>query len=713
MLGPDSHCQPMQQVIQSLADGTTSLAAVPAAAPRRGELLIQTHCSLVSAGTERMLVDFGKANWLDKARQQPDKVQQVLQKARTDGLLTTLDAVRSKLDQPLPLGYCNVGTVAAVGDGVQGFKPGDRVASNGAHAELVAVPQLLCALVPDAVSDEAAAFTVLASIGLQGIRLAAPSLGETFLVSGLGLIGLLTAQLLQAQGCRVLGLDPDPAKCQLAASLGIEALALASGPDPLPWILEHTAGIGVDGVLITAATASSEPIHLAAEACRQRGRLVLVGVTGLELRRDLFYKKELTFQVSCSYGPGRYDPAYEQQGHDYPLGFVRWTQQRNFQAVLQALERGSLRTEALISHRYPIAQAPEAYALLTGSKPCLGILLEYPGSADPAQHTIPLPASPTSPSSAPVAAPLLSVIGAGNYASRILIPAFARAGARFHTLAASSGLGPSQLGPRHRFRQASTDIAATIADPAAHALVIATRHDSHAALVQQALAAGKHVFVEKPLCLTAAEFEAIEAPLAQSSGLLMVGFNRRFAPLLLELRQQLSLLPGPRAFVYTCNAGAISADHWTQDLERGGGRLLGEACHFVDLLRHLAGSPIEQLQLLAAADSKPCPDTFTLSLRFADGSIGTVHYFANGSKAFPKERLEVFAAGKVLRLDNYRKLQAWGLPGFRTRRRLSQDKGQLACCGAFLQAISAGGPAPIPADELIEVQRWLLQAMSR
>jgi predicted dehydrogenase len=351
--------------------------------------------------------------------------------------------------------------------------------------------------------------------------------------------------------------------------------------------------------------------------------------------------------------------------------------------------------------------------LLTGSEPCLGILLQYPGSADPAQRTIPLPAAPASASFAPVAAPLLSVIGAGNYASRILIPAFARAGARFHTLAASSGLGPSQLGPRHRFRQASTDIAATIADPAAQALVIATRHDSHAALVQQALAAGKHVFVEKPLCLTTAELEAIEASIAQSSGLLMVGFNRRFAPLLLDLRQQLSRLPGPRAFVYTCNAGAIPAEHWTQDPERGGGRLLGEACHFVDLLRHLAGSPIEQLQLLAAADSKPCPDTLTLSLRFADGSIGTVHYLANGSKAFPKERLEVFAAGRVLRLDNYRTLKAWGIPGFRTRRRLAQDKGQLACCSAFLEAIRSGGPAPIPAAELLEVQRWLLQAVNR
>ena len=703
----------MRQLIQSLADGTTSLVEVPAFQPRRGELLIQTRCSLVSAGTERMLVDFGKANWIDKVRQQPDKVVQVLQKVQNDGALTTFEAVRSKLEQPLPLGYCNVGTVLAVGEGVQGFRSGDRVISNGAHAELVAVPQLLSAPIPEGVSDEAAAFTVLASIGLQGIRLAAPSLGEIFLVSGLGLIGLLTAQLLQAQGCRVLGIDPDPGKCELAASLGIEAFALGNGSSPLPWILERTAGVGVDGALITAATASSEPIHLAAEACRKRGRLVLVGVTGLELRRDLFYKKELTFQVSCSYGPGRYDPTYEQQGHDYPLGFVRWTQQRNFQAVLQALDSGSLRTEPLISHRYSIEQAQQAYDVLTGSDPYLGIILQYPGSANSAQRTIPLPALSARASSAPIAAPLLSFIGAGNYASRILIPAFARAGARFHTLAASSGLGPSLIGPRHRFCQASTDIAATIADPAAQALVIATRHDSHAGLVQQALAAGKHVFVEKPLCLNVSELDAIEASLTHGSGLLMVGFNRRFAPLLLELRQQLSRLPGPCAFVYTCNAGAIPSDHWTQDPERGGGRLLGEACHFVDLLRHLAGSPIEQLQLLAAADTKPCPDTFSLSLRFADGSIGTVHYLANGSKAFPKERLEVFAAGRVLQLDNFRKLKAWGIPGFRTRRHLAQDKGQRACCGAFLEAITAAGPAPIPVAELLEVQRWLLQAFNQ
>lgn len=703
----------MKQLLQSLSTGSSDVLDLPAPALSDGQLLIRTACSLVSAGTERMLVEFGKASLINKARRQPDKFQQVLDKVRTDGLLTTFDAVRSKLDHPLPLGYCNVGTVIAVGPGITAFSVGDRVASNGPHAELVAVPQHLCAPVPAVVSDEAASFTVLASIGLQGIRLAQPTLGETFVVSGLGLIGLLTAQLLSAHGCRVLGLDPDPAKCALAQELGFVVFNLSSCADPVAWCLEHTSGIGVDGVLITAATTSSEPVHVAAQACRQRGRIVLVGVTGLELRRDLFYKKELSFQVSCSYGPGRYDPAYEHHGHDYPIGYVRWTELRNFQAVLQALASGALRTEALISHRFMINQAASAYELLSSPEPSLGILLKYPGTANPDERVISLSAEPAAGSCALRSGqPLLGVIGAGNYASRILIPAFAKAGARFHTLAASSGTSPIHVGRKYGFRQASTDVTALLADSTCTTVVIATRHDSHAPLVRQALAAGKHVFVEKPLCLTSGELSAIETA-HTGEHLLMVGFNRRFAPLVIDLQQQLQRLSGPKAFVYTCNAGAIPADHWTHDPALGGGRLLGEACHFVDLLRHLAASPIESLQLFSAADNKPCADTFSLQLRFGDGSIGTVHYFANGSKALPKERLEVFAAGKVLRLDNFRKLQAWGIPGFHTRRHLSQDKGQPECCSTFLKAIEAGGPPPIPVSELFEVQRKLLEVVHK
>ena len=704
----------MKQLLQSLSTGDTDLLELPSPVVSEGYLLIRSVCSLVSAGTERMLVEFGKANWIQKARLQPDKVMEVLEKARNDGLFTAVDAVHSKLNQSIPLGYCNVGIVVAVGAGVSGFQVGDRVASNGSHAELVVVPQHLCALIPPAVSDESASFTVLASIGLQGIRLAKPTFGETFVVSGLGLIGLLTAQLLAAQGCRVLGLDPDPDKCSLAEDLGVTALHLASGVDAVAWCLEQTAGTGVDGVLITAATSSSEPVHAAAQACRQRGRIVLVGVTGLELRRDLFYKKELSFQVSCSYGPGRYDPAYEQQGHDYPIGFVRWTEQRNFQAVLHALATGALRTEPLISHRFLFEQAAVAYDLLSSPEPSLGILLKYSGTADPQQRTVDFAAEPEvygSRSFRP-SQPLVGVIGAGNYASRILVPAFAKAGATFHTLAASSGLGPVHVGRKFAFRRASTDVPTLLADPTCNAVVIATRHDSHASLVLQALAAGKHVFVEKPLCLTAEELTSIEEA-HTGEQLLMVGFNRRFAPLLIDLQQQLTRLSGPKAFIYTCNAGAIPPDHWTQDPTFGGGRLLGEACHFVDLLRYLGASSIENLELLSAVDSKPCPDTFTLQLRFGDGSIGTVHYFANGSKAFPKERLEVFAAGKVLRLDNYRKLQAWGIPGFSSRRLLSQDKGQQACCAAFLKSIEGGGSPPIPVSQLFEVQRRLLEVVNK
>ena len=661
-----------------------------------------------------MLVEFGKASWIDKARQQPDKVQQALDKVRTDGLFTTVEAIRTKLDQPLPLGYCNVGIVLAVGAGVSGFQVGDRVASNGHHAELVVVSQHLCAVIPPGVSDEVASFTVLASIGLQGIRLAQPTLGETFVVSGLGLIGLLTAQLLAAQGCRVLGLDPDPSKCSLAQDLGVQAFTLSPGSDPVSWCIEHTGGVGVDGVLITAATASSEPVHVAAQACRQRGRIVLVGVTGLELRRDLFYKKELSFQVSCSYGPGRYDKAYEEHCHDYPIGFVRWTEQRNFQAVLHALSTGVLCTEPMISHRFTIEQAAACYELLCSPEPSMGILLKYPGTAKSDQRTVDLTpdlVSYASPSLC-TAQPVLGVIGAGNYSSRVLIPAFAKAGARFHTLAASTGIRPVYVGRKFGFLQASTDTHSLFNDSTCNTVVIATRHDSHALLVQQALKAGKHVFVEKPLCLTLEELKAIQASYT-GQRLLMVGYNRRFAPLFTDLQRLQARLNGPKAFVYTCNAGSIPADHWTQDPAIGGGRLLGEACHFIDLLRHLAGSPIEDLQLLNAGDNKTSSDTFSLQLRFVNGSIGTVHYFASGSKAFPKERLEVFADGKVLRLDNYRKLQAWGIPSFRTHRLLSQDKGQKACCAAFLNAIEAGEPSPIPASELFEVQRWLLEAVNK
>ena len=695
----------MKQVLQNLKDGATTLAQVPAPRVNRGHLLLRSTRTLVSAGTERMLVDFGKAGLIEKARQQPDKVRLVLDKIRTDGLLPTLDTVRNKLDLPLAMGYCHVGTVQELGAGVSGFALGNRVASNGKHAEAVAVPVNLCARIPDAVSDDEAAFTVLGAIALQGIRLVQPTLGEAVVVTGLGLIGLLTVQLLRAHGCRVLGLDYDPSRLALARTLGAETVDLGAGADPVAAAAVFSRGRGVDAVIITASTKSNEPVHQAAVMCRKRGRIVLVGVTGLELSRADFFEKELTFQVSCSYGPGRYDPSYEEKGQDYPVGFVRWTEQRNFEAVLDMMADGRMDVKPLISHRFAIEEAEKAYAVVSGSEPSLGILLVYPqqpsGAALALSRTVDLPSAAAGKLMLP--APRLSVIGAGNYAGAVLLPAFREAGAAMRRIASSAGVTSVHLGRKFGFEQATTDTSALLADDAADAVVIATRHDTHAEYALRALASGKHVFVEKPLALRREDVERV-AEAAQSSGrIVMVGFNRRFAPQVKRMHALLAGAPGPKSFVMTVNAGAIPSTHWTQDREVGGGRLVGEGCHFVDLLRFLAGAPIVAHHV--SIMDTPTRDSASITLSFEDGSTGTILYLANGSKAFPKERLEVFAAGRVLQLDNFRRLTGYGWPGFRNMNLWRQDKGQRACARAFVDALRTGGPAPIPLQEVLEVSR--------
>lgn len=691
----------MKQILQSLRTGITEVAEIPVPSIKRGHLLINTSHTLVSAGTERMLVEFGKAGWIKKARQQPDKVRMVLDKIRTDGFHPTIEAVFNKLDQPLPLGYCNVGRVAEVGARGTTLKVGDRVVSNGKHAEVVSVPFNLCAKIPDSVSDEEAAFTVLGAVALQGIRLAQPTLGETVVVTGLGLIGLLTVQLLQAHGCRVLGLDFDPERLSLARRFGVEAVDLSAEQDPVIAAQAFSRGRGVDAVIVTASTKSSEPIHQAAQMCRKRGRIVLVGVTGLELSRADFYEKELTFQVSCSYGPGRYDPNYEEKGQDYPVGFVRWTEQRNFEAVLDMMAGGRLDVGPLISHRFSIDQAEKAYELIGGAGPSLGILLEYPGiqliqEARTLQFTASESISREQGNKA-----VVSFIGSGNYATAVLIPAFKETGARMRSVASSAGVSGVHAGRRFGFEETTTDTNRLFEDAESNAIVITTRHDSHARLVVQALLAGKHVFVEKPLCLTLDELSCIEA--ATGISLLMVGFNRRFAPQVQKMKQLLGGVSGPKSFVMTVNAGAIPVEHWTQDKKVGGGRIVGEACHFIDLLRFLAGTRITGWQRLAMGSLTH--DTVSLQLSFADGSIGTVHYFANGSKAFPKERLEIFAAGRVLQLDNFRRLTGYGWPGFTKMNLWRQDKGQKACAKAFVDAIEGWRSTPIPLEEILEVSR--------
>lgn len=701
----------MQQILQDLGSGVTTLVEAPTPRVRPGSLLIDATVSLVSTGTERMLVEFGRAGLVAKARQQPEKVKQVLQKVLTDGLMTTVDAVRSKLGQPIPLGYCHVGRVRETGSGVSCFHPGDRVISNGPHADVVCVPKNLCARIPEQVSDEAAAFTVVASIGLQGIRLAQPTLGEAFVVTGAGLIGLLTVQLLRAHGARVLAIDFDPAKLEIARRFGAETCNPAAGEDPVAAGLAFSRGLGVDGVIITASTKSSDPVTQAAHMCRKRGRIVLVGVTGLELNRADFYEKELSFQVSCSYGPGRYDPAYEEGGQDYPPAFVRWTEQRNFEAVLDMMASGRLDVTPLISHRFPFENAPVAYETVTGDKTALGILLTYHHDVE-ARHVRAVTLTPDSPRAAAGRA-VMGFIGAGNYASRMLIPAFRAGGAVLRSIASSGGVNGVTHGRRAGFAQACADASDIIGDPEVNTVAIVTRHNSHARFVVEALKAGKNVFVEKPLALTREELTDIEAAHASCDALLMVGFNRRFAPQVRKMRELLASVREPKSFIMLMNAGAIPADHWTQDPAVGGGRIIGEACHYIDLMRHLAGSEIVSVQARRMGDNDAVPiteDKAAIMLGFADGSFGVIHYLANGASSFPKERIEVFAAGRTLQLDNFLKLKGFGWPSFSRNSLMRQDKGQTACAAAFLKAVEGGGPAPIPSAELFEVARVTLEA---
>ena len=716
----------MKQILQSLKTGDTEVAEVPCPRPQSGHLLIRSSCTLVSAGTERMLVEFGKAGWIEKARQQPDKVRMVLDKVKTDGLMPTLDAVRNKLDQPLPMGYSNAGVVMEVGAGVTGFSVGDRVASNGKHAEVICVPKNLCAKVPETVSDEAAAFTIISAIGLQGIRLIQPTLGEAVVVTGLGLIGLIAVQLLRAQGCRVLGIDMDPVKLELARQFGAETVDLSIAEDPVAAAARFSRGRGVDAVIVTAATKSNEPMHQAALMCRKRGRIVLVGVVGLELSRADFYEKELSFQVSCSYGPGRYDPLYEEGGQDYPLGFVRWTEQRNFEAVLDMMAAGSLDVAQLISHRFDLSRADEAYQLVAKGSSSLGILLKYPGVAEQSNEslrksTVRLIGS--SPQTARQAdSVVVGFIGSGNYASQVLIPAFKGTPAILKAVASAKGVSGVHTGKKYGFEETTTDSEAVLSDAGVNTVVVATRHDSHARYVCQALRAGKHVFVEKPLAITRQGLEEIEetfhdindphlglAPTTAKAGalLLMVGFNRRFAPQVQKIKALLAGVREPKSFVMTVNAGSIPAEHWTQDPEAGGGRIIGEACHFIDLLRFLAGASIVSVQVavLGGQGQGMRADKVSAMLCFADGSMGTLHYLSNGHKSFPKERLEVFCSGRILQLDNFRSLRGYGWPGFSKMNLWRQDKGQAACAAAFVDAIRLGRSAPIPFEELVEVTR--------
>ncbi len=696
----------MKQLLQHLRDGQTVVTEVPVPGVRPGFALVHTKASLVSAGTERTLVSFAEKSLVGKAKSRPDLVHQLLDKARREGLLTTVDAAFNRLDQPMPLGYSSAGAIVEVGDGMEGFHMGDRVACAGGgyavHAEYALVPRNLLARLPEQVGFESAAFATLGAIAMHGFRLAQPQLGESVAVIGLGLLGLLACGIARAAGCRVFGIDLDLARVSLAESMGYAA-APRTGAEAAA--LAFTHGRGFDVVLVCADARSNDPVELAGEIAADRGHVSAIGAFGMDVPRKVYYEKELRFQVSRSYGPGRYDPNYEERGIDYPSGYVRWTEGRNLQAFVDLLASGQVDVRPLITHRFPIEQAPEAYELITGKhqEPFLGVLLTYPAepSASPAAR-VPVPAArPHDPVDTGLS---LGVLGAGNYATAMFLPAIAKTGGiERRAIASAAGLNAHHAARRFGFSAASSSENDVLTDPAINVIAILTRHDQHARQASVALGNGKHVYCEKPLAIRPEELEEIAATLqCDHAPLLTVGFNRRFAPMARELQRFLQSSPEPLFAHYRVNAGYLPPKHWLHDPAVGGGRIIGEGCHFVDFLTFLVGQAPISVSAQALPDAgRYHEDNVSLTLSFPNGSIGTVSYLANGDKSFPKERLEVFSGGRAAALDDFRTLE---LAENGRRRvlhsRLRQDKGHQAAWSNFLVSIRQGAQPPIPYDQL-------------
>jgi predicted dehydrogenase/threonine dehydrogenase-like Zn-dependent dehydrogenase len=690
------------------------LLDVPCPRVAARHLLIQSRASLISAGTERSLVEFGNANLLSKARQQPEKVQQVLDKIKADGLLPTLEAVFTRLDEPLPLGYCNAGVVSEVGPEVTGLAVGDRVASNGPHAEMVHVPVNLCARIPENVPDDDASFAVLGSIALQGIRLAAPALGESVAVFGLGLVGQLTVQMLIASGVRVLGIDLDPKRLELAERCGARPVDLSAGADPVRVAESFTDGHGLDAVLVTASARNDDIVNQSARMSRKSGRIVMVGVTNLALNRAEFYEKELSFQVSCSYGPGRYDPDYEQGGIDYPYAFVRWTEQRNMAAVLRMMANGQLDVAPLISRRTAHADAATAYQLLRTDKSLMGLVLQYPQAAV-AQDRIVVVGDAARPQRSAAADKVVAgIIGAGAFTKRVLLPCLRKTGAELASIASASGVSASHAARKFSAGASTSDYRTILDDRRINTVFITTRHHQHAPMVVEALRAGKHVFVEKPLAIDQQGLQDVQDAFAATDGQqLMVGFNRRFSPHAVKIRQLLTGRSQPVCMIMTVNAGHIPSDHWMHDPQAGGGRIIGEGCHWIDLLGFLVESPVTGVKTTSIGDVPGVQtrnDHVSISLAFQDGSIANLNYFANGHRTYPKETLTVFAEGKTLELDNFRSLRGYGYGPFRRMKLLRQDKGHQAELQAFVDRVQSGGEPLMDPRDIWCVTRASLQA---
>lgn len=683
----------MKQVQQNYRTGELTVAEVPAPRVPAGGVLVATAASLISSGTEKQLIDLAKSSLAGKAVARPDLVRRVVRNVQRDGLKPTIEKVFAKLDTPIPLGYSIAGRVIEVGRGCREFSVGDRVACAGAglanHAEINAVPKNLAVRIPAAVDDTDAAFVTLGAIALQGVRQAQLTLGERVVVIGLGLIGLLTVQLLRASGCRVLGFDPNPARADLARKIGADIAVSGGLPEA---VAGFTSGYGADAVIVTASSKSSEPLNVAAEVSRLKGRIVVVGLVGMTIDREPFYKRELDLRLSMSYGPGRHDPDYEQAGQDYPFAYVRWTEQRNMAAFLDLIADGSVTPKALVTHTFEIARAEDAYGVMERGEPHLAMLLSYPAHAAP--HAIGRRIERRAPTVQ--AKNRVGFIGLGNYAKGVLLPALSRvAGVELATVATATGISAGHSAAKHDFAAAATDPEAVLGDDRIDTVFIATRHDSHARLTAAALAAGKHVFCEKPLALTRDELRTVVDAAAGASGVLTVGFNRRCAPLMLKAKAALEPRSGPLVMLYRVNAGAIPAESWIQRGE-GGGRIIGEVCHFVDALTFLCGAlPVEAAAMAARGHG----DAVSILIRFADGSTGTIVYSSLGDPSVPKEYVEVFAAGRVVQLDDFRELSIVR-NGKASSHRSAQDKGQRALVAGFVGATRGGGPPPVTLDEL-------------
>ncbi|HJX92882.1 MAG TPA: bi-domain-containing oxidoreductase [Pyrinomonadaceae bacterium] len=699
----------MKQVLQNRKTGRPFVGEVPVPALQRGRVLVRTVASLISAGTERMAVEAVSKGLVNEARQRPDLVKAVVAKVKSEGLLNTFASVRNKMEASTTLGYSAAGVVVEVGEDVSEFQIGDRVACAGvgfaSHAEVLSVPKNLCVHLPESVSFDCGAFGTLGAIALQGVRLAEPTLGESIVVIGLGLVGQLTVQLLKANGCRVFGLDLDPERVQLAIELGADEAAI-SNDESAKMIDSWTRGRGADAVLITAATDSNQPVEFAAKISRLKGRVVIVGMTGLNIPRQPFFSRELKLTISMSYGPGRYDPDYEERGHDYPLAYVRWTEKRNIEAFVELIESGKLNVERLITHRFPIEDAESAYQLISGNvgESYLGVILNY----DPERQVTRRVVLNQTPKSRADKAITLGVIGAGGYVPAMLLPHFKTTGVNFRSIATASGVSAHDVGKRFGFEFAVSSAEEVLEDNYINLVVVGTRHDLHAELATKALQLNKHVFVEKPLALTDAQLDGIASAAATSSGHLMVGFNRRFSSLARQAKELFAGRDVPLSIIYRINPGRIPKDHWTQNEKEGGGRIVGEVCHFVDLMTFLTDAkPVSVFAESVSAKSGGVIDfdSVFITLKFSDGSNGTIAYLAEGDKALAKERVEIFGAGKVFVLDDFRSGKTYKDNRESVVTLKAQDKGQADQVRAVCSSILSNAPAPISLDDLITTTR--------